>query len=89
MRSRRDRPHAKEAVVVLEAGCAGGRREGGAPAREWARGSAAACRRCSKEAAPEEGGACSEEAASEEGGAREAGRSSCEAHGRDRVRVVE
>ena len=47
----------------------GGRREGGAPAREWAQGSAAACRRCSKEAAPEEGGACSEEAASEEGGA--------------------
>jgi len=67
----------------------GGRREGGAPAKEWARGSAAACRRCSKEAAPEEGGACSEEAASEEGGGGEAGRSSCGARGRGRVRVVE
>ena len=41
----------------------GGRREGGAPAREWARHPAAARRRCSEEAAPEEGGACSEEAA--------------------------
>jgi len=65
----RRRPGGKEAVAVLElepvlcsagdleAGCAGGRREGGALAREWARRPAAAHRRCSEEAAPEEVGA--------------------------------
>ena len=40
MGSRRARPHAEEAVAVLEAGCAGGRREGGAPARECLGGGA-------------------------------------------------
>ena len=52
----------------------GGRRKRGAPAREWAQRPAAARRRCSEEAAPEEvgaegpeeGGACSEVAAPDE-----------------------